>query len=148
EKMLKERFLTQDQYLLSQLQQIKNLAVVDDTRLLITGPTGVGKTLAAKLAHDLWNPKAPFVHLNLSELPENLIEIELFGHKRGSLDRAIADKEGLLATAYGGTLLLDEICTIPLQVQKKVLKAIEDKTFTPVGRTEVQKSNFRLISAS
>src|SRR5690606_25102108 len=66
EKMLKERFLTQDQYLLSQLQQIKNLAVVDDTRLLITGPTGVGKTLAAKLAHDLWNPKAPFVHLNLS----------------------------------------------------------------------------------
>lgn len=148
EKMLKERFLTQDPYLLSQLQQIKNLAVVDDTRLLITGPTGVGKTLAAKLAHDLWNPKAPFVHLNLSELPENLIESELFGHKKGSFTGAIADKEGLLAKANGGTLFLDEIGTIPLQVQKKLLKAIEDKTFTPVGCTEVQKSNFRLISAT
>lgn len=148
EKMLRERFLTNDRYLLNQLNQIKNLALVDDTRLLITGPSGVGKTLAAKLAHDLWNQKAPFVHLNLSELPENLIESELFGHKKGSFTGATADKVGLLSKADGGTLFLDEIGTVPLNIQKKLLKAIEEKSFTPVGGTEVIKSNFRLISAT
>ncbi len=148
ETLLKERFLTNDKYLLSQLLQIKNLAIVEDARLLITGATGVGKTLAARLAHDLWNQKAPFVHLNLSELPENLIESELFGHKKGSFTGAISDKVGLMAKADGGTLFLDEIGTIPLKIQKKLLKAIEEKTFTPVGATEPQKSNFRLISAT
>lgn len=148
ERMLKERFLTSDRYLLNQLNQIKNLALVDDTRLLITGPSGVGKTLAAKLAHDLWNEKAPFVHLNLSELPENLIESELFGHKKGSFTGATSDKVGLLSKADGGTLFLDEIGTVPLNIQKKLLKAIEEKSFTPVGGTEVIKSNFRLISAT
>lgn len=148
EQMLKQRFLTNDPFLLSQLAQIKNLSQVDDTRLLITGATGVGKTLAAKLAHDLWNSKAPFVHLNLSELPENLIESELFGHKKGSFTGAIADKIGLMAKADGGTLFLDEIGTIPIQIQKKLLKVIEEKTFTPVGATEPQTSNFRLISAT
>tara|TARA_R110000868_G_scaffold155691_6_gene382233 strand:- start:102317 stop:103687 length:1371 start_codon:yes stop_codon:yes gene_type:complete len=148
DQMLRNRFLTSDRFLLSQLNQIKNLSLVDDARLLITGPTGVGKTLAAKLAHDLWNPKAPFVHLNLSELPENLIESELFGHKKGSFTGAIADKQGLMAKADGGTLFLDEIGTIPLKLQKKLLKAIEEKTFTPVGATEPQSSNFRLISAT
>ena len=148
DSLLKEKFITTDRYLLSQLQQIKNLSLVDDTRLLITGATGVGKTLAAKIAHELWNPNAPFVHLNLSELPENLIESELFGHKKGSFTGAIADKVGLMAKADGGTLFLDEIGTISLQLQKKLLRAIEDKTFTPVGATEPQKSNFRLISAT
>ena len=148
ESMLKQRFLTGDPYLLNQLTQIKNLAIIDDTRLLITGPSGVGKTLAAKLAHDLWKPKAPFVHLNLSELPENLLESELFGHKKGSFTGATSDKLGLLLKADGGTLFLDEIGTVPLTVQKKLLKAIEEKCFTPVGCTEVKKSNFRLISAT
>ncbi len=148
EKMLKERFITNDPVLLTQLKQIKNLAMVDDARLLITGPTGVGKTLAARLAHDLWNPKAPFVHLNLSELPENLIESELFGHKKGSFTGATSDKQGLLSKADGGTLFLDEIGTVPLPIQKKLLRAIESKTFTPVGSTESLHSNFRLISAT
>lgn len=148
ERLLKERFITNDAMLLAQLKQIKNLSLVEDARLLITGPTGAGKTLAARLAHDLWNPKAPFVHLNLSELPENLIESELFGHKKGSFTGATADKTGLFAKANGGTLFLDEIGTVPLSIQKKLLKAIETKTFTPVGSTEPQHSNFRLISAT
>tara|TARA_R110000868_G_scaffold237486_3_gene492035 strand:- start:3052 stop:4422 length:1371 start_codon:yes stop_codon:yes gene_type:complete len=148
EQQLKDRFLTSDKFLLSQLAQIKNLGLVDDARLLITGATGVGKTLAAKLAHDLWKPNAPFIHLNLSELPENLIESELFGHKKGSFTGAVSDKKGLMAIADGGTLFLDEIGTIPLKLQKKLLKAIEEKTFTPVGATEAQTSNFRLISAT
>jgi len=148
DSLIKDKFITTDRYLLSQLQQIKNLSLVEDTRLLITGATGVGKTLAAKLAHELWNPSAPFVHLNLSELPENLIESELFGHTKGRFTGAISDKVGLMDKADGGALFLDEIGTISLQLQKKLLRAIEDKTFTPVGATEPQKSNFRLISAT
>lgn len=142
------KFVTKNQNLKNQIAMVKNGLLGNDQKVLFTGPTGVGKSLVAKLIHQSISPKAPFVHINLSELPENLIESELFGHTRGAFTGALSEKEGLLAKANGGTLFLDEIGVIPLHIQIKLLRVLEDRTFSKIGDTQLVKANFRLMCAT
>ena len=146
-KRLQEILLTDDESLSSQIKIIEQ-ALYGDHPILITGETGTGKTFLAKFIHELAGEKTPFVHLNCSEVSESLIESELFGHEKGSFTGALKVKKGLLELADGGILFLDEVATLTLPVQKKLLKAIEEKTFYPVGSEKSVTSNFRLVSAT
>ena len=146
-KRLQEILLTKDQTLSSQLKVIEQ-ALYGDHPILITGETGTGKTFLAKFIHELVGNNKPFVHLNCSEVSESLIESELFGHEKGAFTGALKNKKGLLEIADGGVLFLDEVATLTLSTQKKLLKAIEEKTFYPVGSEKSVSSNFRLVSAT
>jgi DNA-binding NtrC family response regulator len=117
-------------------------------RILITGETGVGKSLLGKLIHRSHFKDAPFVHLNCSEISDTLIESELFGHMKGSFTGATKDKSGLLLKVNNGVLFLDEIATMSLNMQQKLLNALESGEFYPVGSDKPVKSNFTLISAT
>ncbi|MCB9092579.1 MAG: sigma-54-dependent Fis family transcriptional regulator [Halobacteriovoraceae bacterium] len=143
----KEKFITCNDQL---IREIKNLSQVNlkDRCLLITGPTGVGKTHLAKLLHQLNFNNNHFEHLNCSEVPENLIESELFGYQKGAFTGADHNKTGILKRVDGGTLFLDEIATMPIYTQQKLLKAIEEKEFYPLGAEKPTKVNFTLISAT
>lgn len=148
EKVFKNEFVTQDDFLISRLKHLREQIINYDQKVLITGPSGVGKSRVAKIIHKMTMDNAPFVHVNLSELSESMIESELFGHKKGAFTGATSDKKGLLEKANGGTLFLDEIGTLSLNLQKKLLRVIEEKTFSPVGSTEVIRSDYRLITAT
>lgn len=115
--------------------------------LLLTGETGTGKTSFAKFVHKNLL-QGPFVHINCAEIPENLVESELFGHRRGAFTGAISDFTGKLCLADGGVLFLDEITTLSVSTQRKLLAAIEEKSFFPVGSKQKVSSDFFLISAT
>lgn len=119
------------------------------TNILITGESGTGKELVARAIHfnSPWKEK-PFVAVNCGAIPENLIESELFGHKRGSFTGAVSDKEGLFKVADGGTIFLDEVGELPLTMQVKLLRVLQDKALRPVGGTETIKVDARVISAT
>ncbi len=119
------------------------------SNVLITGKSGTGKELVAKAIH--FNSKRKdkiFLPVNCGAIPENLIESELFGHKKGAFTGATEDKLGLFKVADGGTLFLDEIGEIPLNLQVKLLRAIEDKEFIPVGGTKPVSTDVRIIAAT
>ncbi len=117
--------------------------------VLITGESGTGKELVAKALHFNSPVKdGPFLTLNCGAIPEDLIESELFGHKKGAFTGAINDKKGYFEAADGGTLFLDEIGELPLSLQAALLRVLSDGTFTPVGATEVRKSQVRVIAAT
>jgi two-component system response regulator PilR (NtrC family) len=119
------------------------------TNIMILGESGTGKELVAHAIHrNSSDPSAPFVVINCAAVPETLFESELFGHKRGSFTGAVADKEGIFEQANGGTLFLDEVGDIPLAVQVKLLRAIQQKSFRPVGGTEDVKVDVRIICAT
>lgn len=146
-KFIAEEFITQDS------ETIEELRVLCETNLknqnlFISGPTGVGKSLLGKLIHEMTHSKSPLVHLNCSEVAENLLESELFGHEKGAFTGADQKKKGKLELAHGGTLFLDEVATMPLSMQQKLLKALDEKTFYPVGSSTPVKSEFTLISAT
>ena len=115
----------------------------------IAGESGTGKELAARLIH-LSGPRAegPFIAVNCGAIPGELMESEFFGHKRGSFTGAVADKKGLVQSAEGGTLFLDEVADLPLHMQVKLLRVIQEKTVRPVGETEEQPVDIRLLSAT
>ena len=144
-------FITSDPDLLKQLEVLQEV-VLTDRPIYLRGATGTGKSYIAKLIHRMIasdDVKAErLVHLNCSEIPENLLESELFGHEKGAFTGAVQKKVGKLELADGGTLFLDELGTMPMPIQKKLLRVLEDKTFTPLGATKVVSSNFRLISAT
>jgi DNA-binding NtrC family response regulator len=117
-------------------------------RILITGETGVGKSLLGKLIHTTHFKDMPYVHLNCSEISESLLESELFGHVKGSFTGAQKNKTGLLFKANNGVLFLDEIATMSLKMQQKLLNALESGEFYPVGSDTPIKSQFTLISAT
>lgn len=145
---LKEKFVTCQANFIAQLEIIED-AIFSSAPILIRGETGTGKTFLAKHIHELANDcEKPFIHLNCAEISESLVESELFGHEKGAFTGAIKSKKGLLELANNGTLFLDEIATLPLVTQMKLLKAIEEKTFYPVGSEKMVSSNFRLISAT
>ncbi len=120
-----------------------------DEPVLILGETGTGKEVLARYIHQ-HSPRRdhPFLPLNCAAMPENLIESELFGYRKGAFTDARRDKKGLLEVAEAGTVFLDEIGELPMTLQAKLLRAIERQEILPLGGTEFIKTNFRLIAAS
>ena len=130
------------------LKELKLAARRSDATILIVGKTGVGKSRAAKWAHEATNPDKPFVEANCSSIPNNLMDSYLFGHKKGAFTGAVSDKAGRFQLADGGTLFLDEIGELDLGDQKKLLNAIENKLIEPVGGTKQVGVNVRIMAAT
>lgn len=129
-------------------EMIEAVAETDST-VLISGNSGTGKELVARALHYKSHRKnKPFVAVNCGAISENLIESELFGHKKGAFTGAISDKEGYMKAANGGTLFLDEISEMPPQLQVKLLRAIQEKEYTPVGTTVSLSVNTRFIATT
>jgi DNA-binding NtrC family response regulator len=119
------------------------------SNILITGESGTGKGLVAQAIHEAGSRKdKPFISINCGAIPENLLESELFGHKKGSFTSAVEDKKGLITMANGGTLFLDEIGELPSALQVKLLHVIQTKELTPVGDTRVITVDVRIIAAT
>ncbi len=119
------------------------------TNILITGESGTGKELVAKAIHfNSPRKEKGFVTLNCGAIPENLLESELFGHMKGAFTGAMYNKRGLFEVADDGSIFLDEIGELPLSMQVKLLRVIQDREFTRVGGTEQIKVDVRIISAS
>jgi two-component system response regulator PilR (NtrC family) len=117
--------------------------------ILISGESGTGKEVVARAIHSMSDRRdRPMVSINCGAIPENLLESELFGHVKGSFTGAIANKMGLFEVADGGTILLDEIGELPLSLQVKVLRAIQDRTFTRVGGTSEVRVDVRILCAT
>jgi two-component system, NtrC family, response regulator PilR len=115
----------------------------------IAGDSGTGKELVARLIHDSGPRRdGPFVPVNCGAIPSELMESELFGHKKGSFTGAVADKEGVIRSAEGGTLFLDEVADLPLHMQVKLLRVIQEKSVRPVGETRELPVDVRILSAT
>jgi two-component system response regulator PilR (NtrC family) len=115
----------------------------------IAGESGVGKELVARLIHEQGaRSSGPFVPVNCGAIPSELMESELFGHKKGSFTGAHADKDGLFQTANGGTLFLDEVAELPLHLQVKLLRVIQEKNVRPVGASAEVPLDVRILSAT
>ncbi|NUO79877.1 sigma-54-dependent Fis family transcriptional regulator [candidate division KSB1 bacterium] len=120
-----------------------------EVRVMIEGPTGTGKELVARAIHQFSRRHAqPFVALDCGALPENLIESELFGHVKGAFTGALQERKGLFETAHQGTLFLDEIANLPLHVQTKFLRVLEQNEVRPLGANTSRKVEVRIIAAS
>ncbi|MFZ1517361.1 MAG: sigma-54 dependent transcriptional regulator [Ignavibacteriaceae bacterium] len=129
-------------------EMIEAVAETDST-VLISGNSGTGKELVARALHYKSHRKnKPFVAVNCGAISENLIESELFGHKKGAFTGAISDKDGYMKAANGGTLFLDEISEMPPQLQVKLLRAIQEREYTPVGTTVSLPINTRFIATT
>lgn len=130
------------------LKAVARIAPTDST-VLLTGETGTGKEVFARVIHDN-SPRARkhFVPVNCGAIPESLLESELFGHVRGAFTGAIASRKGRVAMADGGTLFLDEIGELPLALQVKLLRLLQERTYEPVGSAESVTANFRLVAAT
>lgn len=127
---------------------IKQVAPTN-SNVLVSGKSGTGKELVAKAIHfNSLRKDQIFLPINCGAISENLIESELFGHRKGSFTGATEEKQGLFKVADGGTLLLDEIGDLPLNLQVKLLRAIEDKQFLPVGGIKHIQTNVRIIAAT
>jgi formate hydrogenlyase transcriptional activator len=120
-----------------------------DANVLITGETGTGKELVARAIHELSSrSKGSFIKVNCAAIPASLLESELFGHEKGSFTGAVAQKMGRFELAHHGTLFLDEIGEMPLELQPKLLRAIQDQEFERVGGTRTIRTDARLVAAT
>jgi len=135
--------------IMEQLLSKAKLAAESGSSILVRGESGTGKELLAKAIHKA-SPRAamPFVAINCGAIPENLLESELFGHTRGAFTGAVKDSVGLIKSADGGTLFLDEIGDMPLPLQVKLLRVLQEKQVRPVGATRSVDVDVRIISAT
>ena len=134
---------------ISQLLEMVSKVAVRDTAVLITGESGTGKELIAQAIHcNSPRKDGRFVALNCGALPENILESELFGHRKGAFTGATDNRRGLLESADGGTLFLDEVGNLPLNVQKTLLRFLQEHEFLRVGDRETTKVNVRIVSAT
>jgi sigma-54 specific flagellar transcriptional regulator A len=117
--------------------------------VLVSGETGVGKEVFARLVHEHSARAAgPLVAVNCGAIPESLLESELFGHVKGAFTGAVASRRGRIAAANGGTLFLDEIGELPLSLQVKLLRVLQERSYEPIGSVEPVPANFRLVAAT
>ncbi|MFH1137488.1 MAG: sigma-54 dependent transcriptional regulator [Pseudomonadota bacterium] len=143
-----EEIITVNEKMLRLLREAE-LHARSDIPILITGETGVGKELLARAIHRAgFRSRKPFVAVNMLALSPNLFESEFFGHAKGAFTGAIQDKAGYLDQAGGGALFLDEIGDLAMEVQGKLLRVLQEKEFTPVGRTRPKKADVRMIAAT
>ena len=130
------------------MQMIKLVAASQCNPVLVIGDTGTGKEVAARALHTLRNPGEPFVAVNCAALTANLLESELFGHMKGAFTSADRDKTGLLEMAGGGTIFLDEISEMPLDLQAKLLRVLQERTFRRVGGLKDLMCRAMIIASS
>jgi len=142
------QIITRNQGMKEVMQQAKMVAATD-ARVLITGESGTGKELLAQAIHNA-SPRhiKPFTAINCSAMAENLLESELFGHEKGAFTGATRTHKGLFQAAEGGTLLLDEIGDMPMRLQVKLLRVLQENQVRPVGSTEALQVDVRVISAT
>jgi transcriptional regulator with PAS, ATPase and Fis domain len=146
EKILRG-FITQDAEMIQMKEDVRKLSTlaIQDS-VLIHGESGTGKEIIAKALHG--NRVGKFVAINCTSLPDYLLESELFGHKRGAFTGAVEDKPGLLHYANNGTVFLDEIGDMPLTLQAKLLRFLQEKTIRPVGELAEKPLNVRVVCAT
>jgi two-component system response regulator PilR (NtrC family) len=143
------RRLLGDSEPMQKLRQMISRVARSQAPVHITGESGTGKELVARLIHESGPRKdAPFVPVSCGAIPSELMESELFGHRRGSFTGAVADKIGLVQAAEGGTLFLDEVADLPFVMQVKLLRLIQEKTARPVGDQREQPVDVRILSAT
>jgi two-component system response regulator PilR (NtrC family) len=134
---------------MEQLREMIERVARSQAPVHIYGESGTGKELVAQLIHEAGpRREGPFVPVNCGAIPTELMESELFGHRKGSFTGAVADKQGLIQAAEGGTLFLDEIADLPLHMQVKLLRVIQEKTMRPVGESREQPIDVRILSAT
>ncbi len=148
-KFLSESILGDSASIQGIRETIQKLSKFPSATVLLMGETGSGKNLAARVLHySSMSADAPFVEINCAALPEHLIESELFGYEKGAFTHAVTAKRGLLEEARGGTLFLDEIGEMPLNMQAKLLNALETKQFRRLGSTKSIEADIRIIAAT
>jgi two-component system response regulator PilR (NtrC family) len=138
-----------DSLIMQQLRESIYKLARSQAPVFVHGQSGVGKELVARLIH-AYGPRSdkPFIAVNCGAIPNELMESEFFGHKKGSFTGAFADKQGLFLAAQGGTLFLDEVAELPLVMQVKLLRAIQEKAIKPIGDYNEQAVDVRILSAS
>ena len=132
-----------------EILEIIQRAAKTDSSVLLLGESGVGKELFAEQVH-LHSPRSsfPFIRVNCAALPEGLLESELFGHTKGAFTNAVSSRQGRFELADGGTIFLDEIGDLPLPVQAKILRVIQEKNFEKVGSDDTTTVNVRIVAAT
>ncbi|CAB1219432.1 Transcriptional regulatory protein ZraR [Acinetobacter bouvetii] len=149
EESLEQKLLIGQSLPIQQLRITLNKIARSQAPVFITGESGTGKEVIANLVHRLSNRnEGPFIAINCGAIPTELMESELFGHKKGSFTGATQDKQGLIQSAHGGSLFLDEVAELPLSMQVKLLRAVQEKRIRPVGSDTEIDVDFRVISAS
>src|ERR1700733_7452530 len=134
---------------MEQLREMISRVARSQAPVHICGESGTGKELVARMIHESGaRREGPFVAVNCGAIPTELMESELFGHKRGSFTGAVADKKGLVQTAEGGTLFLDEVADLPLHMQVKLLRVVQEKSVRPVGEAREETVDVRILSAT
>lgn len=142
------KIITASPAMLDIIDSLKRLANFNST-ILVTGESGTGKEILARAIHkNSGRGKGPFIPINCGAIPENLIESELFGHTKGAFTDAVKERKGLFQEAHGGTLFLDEIGELPLHLQVKLLRVLQERSFRPVGGSELIDVDIRLIAAT
>ena len=149
QQLIEEQMLLGQSPAIQHLRQTIQKIARSQAPVFIHGESGTGKEVVANLVHSLSNRShGPFIAINCGAIPSELMESELFGHKKGSFTGANQDKQGLIQAAHGGSLFLDELAELPLTMQVKLLRAVQEKRIRPIGSDSEIEVDFRIISAT